>query len=58
MCNGIEIAMKPRIHLLSALIAVLLALGIGLFSGCGGGFKGDSPNAVEIEEPIFGGDSL
>ena len=35
------------------LLSVLFFLG-----GCGGGFRGDSPNAVEIEDPVFGGDSL
>ncbi len=40
-------------------IIVLLSLAMVLFfAGCGGGFRDDSPNAVEIEGPVFGGDSL
>jgi hypothetical protein len=41
-----------RIIMLVSLTMVLI------FAGCGGGFRGDSPNAVEIEGPVFGGDSL
>lgn len=39
------------------LILFLLSV-LFLLYGCGGGFQGDSPNAVEIEDPVFGGDSL
>lgn len=37
---------------------VILTLSVGLFLHCGGGFKSDSPNSAEIEESIFGSDSL
>ena len=37
-----------RIIMLVSLTMVLF------FAGCGGGFRSDSPNAVEIEGPVFG----
>ncbi len=37
------------IGLISVILVVL---------GCGGGFKSDSPNSAQLEEPIFGSDSI
>ena len=50
--------MRKAVFFRSAFL-FLFALGVVLMAtGCGGGFKGDSPNAVEIENAVFGGDSL
>ena len=43
---------------LSRLIVLLGLISLLHLSGCGGGFRSDSPNAVEIEDPVFGEDSL
>ena len=50
--------MQIRTTLLYRLLALFTMVALLNLFGCGGGFKGDSPNAAEIQGPVFGGDSL
>jgi|GEM_PF-6449244 len=42
---------------LARLLILLYVALLVMFLQCGGGFKADSPNSVEFEQPLFGGDT-
>ncbi|MBN1306532.1 MAG: hypothetical protein JXA18_01345 [Chitinispirillaceae bacterium] len=44
--------------LIRRVIAGILLLSLLMLPYCGGGFKSDSPNAPQLEDTVFGKDTL
>lgn len=48
---------RSALAVFGRLVILLSVAMLGMFFQCGGGFKADSPNSVEFEHPLFGGDT-